>query len=340
LEYFTTISVGNNCPGYYFNVATILTRGNQLGLSQNLLAVAPEKIDARNNQTVRKGNISLGGGTDAFPLTVTLPARTFPGQDYLVVIKNGLELLSCATDYQKFLNAYQNPDRRIKYLSNIQNVSAAVPFYRIEVLDVDGRSYFSGERLLARNLSVSFPYGYLDANSDGIIDATVGPDEVAADKLQVAVFNEAGNFWRLMTDNPLTIDRSNRTVNFDINHLSTFGLFGPPAPADDLSNVIIYPNPFKPTDGILENGEYGTGSDFGFIHLINLTADAQIYIYNIAGEIVRHNNLVVDRTGEVRWDGRNDDGRYCASGLYVVLIKDEKITSGKNKFLGKLAIVR
>jgi len=74
--------------------------------------------------------------------------------------------------------------------------------------------------------------------------------------------------------------------------------------------------------------------------MINLTLNSEVYIYNIAGEIVRHNNLPVDLTGEVRWDGKNDDGNYCASGLYLVLIKDEKLTAGKNKFLGKVAIVR
>lgn len=335
-EYFTTVSVGDKCPGYYFNVSAKFSKGNFLGLSENILAVAPQKIDSRKLEVVQKGNISLGNHLDNYPLTVSIPAKTLPAQNYLVVIKNGRELLLDTSSYQKFLDAFGKNDRRIKYLTDIEN-SSIVPFYRIEIFGVDGKNYFADGRKLNRDLEISVPYGYLDKNSDGIIDS--GNEDIPVEKLQIAVFNEVGNFWRLLKDVKLTVNRQTQRISFPINHLSIFGLFGPPEPAKDLSNVAIFPNPFKPTDGILENGEYNAGPDYEYIHLINLTATSEIYIYNIAGELVRH-DLKIDMDGEARWDGKNDDGNYCASGLYVILIKDEKITSGKNKFLGKVAIIR
>jgi|GEM_PF-7099510 len=339
-EYFVTVDVGDNCPGYYFSVAARFSGSNYLGLSQNILAVAPKKIDARLEQVVTKKSIALGDQVSNYQLQVKIPAKTFPSRDYLVVIKNGRELLLDTSTYQNLLAASQKEDRRIQYLTDIQNKEAIVPFYQIEIFGLDGKNYFAEGGKLNRNLEISFPYGYLDTDSDGLIDPLAGQPAFSVDKLQIAVFNETGKFWRLLKDTPGQINRNNQTVNFSIDHLSIFGLFGVPRPAEDLSGVVIYPNPFKPTDGILENGEYGAGADYEYIRMINLTLNSEVYIYNIAGEIVRHNNLPVDLTGEVRWDGKNDDGNYCASGLYLVLIKDEKLTAGKNKFLGKVAIVR
>jgi hypothetical protein len=75
---------------------------------------------------------------------------------------------------------------------------------------------------------------------------------------------------------------------------------------NDLSNAKAYPNPFDP-DRCLSM----TFSD--------LTAQAQIKIYTISGELVRELDDT-NGTGLVCWDGKNTNGSDVASGIYIASI--------------------
>lgn len=84
-----------------------------------------------------------------------------------------------------------------------------------------------------------------------------------------------------------------------------------------------YPNPFMPVKG-------HTKIRF---NLVNLSKNASIEIYNIAGErIMKKENITC---GFFDWDTKNDSGDNVASGIYIYLIKDDE---GKKK--GKLGIIK
>jgi flagellar hook assembly protein FlgD len=77
--------------------------------------------------------------------------------------------------------------------------------------------------------------------------------------------------------------------------------------ATDLGSVKAYPVPYRPGRGLMT--------------IANLTANADIRIYTVTGELVR--TLEYDSSdGRASWDGRNDAGRTVASGVYLVYIKN------------------
>lgn len=76
----------------------------------------------------------------------------------------------------------------------------------------------------------------------------------------------------------------------------------------DLKSVKVYPNPFNP--------EWHTQG----LTIDNLTAQAGIKIFTVAGELVR---ILQEREGygRVTWDGRNESGRRVANGIYIGLLE-------------------
>ena len=104
-------------------------------------------------------------------------------------------------------------------------------------------------------------------------------------------------------------------------------------PSADLDNVKVYPNPYKPGSGtIYDNPSLGEGIVFS-----NLTANANIKIFNIAGELVAEFNET-DSDGMYLWNTRNSNGEKIASGVYIYFITNPNDKSQKAK--GRIVIVR
>lgn len=82
-----------------------------------------------------------------------------------------------------------------------------------------------------------------------------------------------------------------------------------------VENVRAFPNPFRPARG-------HTAMTFA-----DLPANARLRIYTLTGEMIR--DLEADTAGTATWDGRNQDGRDAASGVYFVLAQAE---GDKNTF--------
>jgi len=99
---------------------------------------------------------------------------------------------------------------------------------------------------------------------------------------------------------------------------------------DNLRQVFPYPNPCYPGKG-----------QFVTIANIPLNSHPEVYIYNIAGELVRK----LDEEGseikvfpgceQVIWDTKNDKDKNVASGIYIYILKCD---AGAKK--GKIAIIR
>jgi len=97
--------------------------------------------------------------------------------------------------------------------------------------------------------------------------------------------------------------------------------------ADNLENTYVYPNPYKPGSG----GNY----DASFLTFTNLTVQAEIKIFNIAGELV----ATIDKNSnenDLQWTPVNDSGKTLASGVYIFYVSNDL----GHKKTGKFAIVK
>ncbi|MBR2201160.1 MAG: T9SS type A sorting domain-containing protein, partial [Bacteroidales bacterium] len=91
--------------------------------------------------------------------------------------------------------------------------------------------------------------------------------------------------------------------------------------ADDLDNILIYPNPVRPN----YDGE---------IHISGLESGSDVRITDVAGHLVHKS---VAESGLLSWDGTNLNGRRCATGVYLVFVYNVETGDRKVK---KLLIVR
>ncbi len=96
-----------------------------------------------------------------------------------------------------------------------------------------------------------------------------------------------------------------------------FSLF---RPTDNLSQIIIYPQPIRPEDHQLI--------------FAKLPPKTQIHIFNINGLLVRKFEKV-NEYGGINWDLCDEQGKNIASGIYFY-----RITNGQEQKIGKLVIVR
>jgi len=90
------------------------------------------------------------------------------------------------------------------------------------------------------------------------------------------------------------------------------------APAEDLTDVMPYPNPF-----IIEKGSEILTFD-------RLPYEAKVRIFTVAGGLVRE-----IKSGS-HWDGRNDGGELVASGIYLFHVQG----AAEKSAVGKIAVIR
>jgi hypothetical protein len=172
------------------------------------------------------------------------------------------------------------------------------------------------------NKPITISISYPDENDDGIIDGR----NIREDGLKMFYLDEWAKKWVLIEDSYVDVNENN--VNAETSHLSIYAIMQLSS-SGSLWQVFAYPNPcYIKRDGYLR------------ISNIPLSAqDVKIFIYNIAGELVRTleegggiESLVGSKIG--KWDGRNENNEKCASGIYIYLIK----SSGQKPKTEKVAI--
>lgn len=95
-----------------------------------------------------------------------------------------------------------------------------------------------------------------------------------------------------------------------------------------LDTVVVYPNPFKPNDGLDRTGTEASGIVFAA-----LPPASVVRIYTPRGEKIF--TADVPGGGDYRWSAAAEDGRALPSGLYLWVVE----TSGRRR-TGRLAILR
>ena len=305
IESISVNNLGTGCPGYYFTIAAVYGDDLALGLSDSVYSVAAELVPIYRGGTYRK----IGE-----KLRVEIPPDVLPGEATAIVIKNRIDLIK------------EEANSKIKLIQDAFSAAQAYPSIKVVSTDLYYEIYIinsGSERVDTYNrmrgeIRVYLPFN--DVNHNGIVDETEGNRNIRVDNLRLFQLNETTYEWGFVQKN--IVNKVDNLVSGYVKHFSVFTIMAN-IPATDLENVVVYPNPaYKP-------------SNKNKIRFKNLTTDAKIRIYNIAGELVRQ-GLKSDSQGICEWDGDNDFSQPVASGIYIYYIED-----GKNKPVkGKIAIIR
>ena len=182
----------------------------------------------------------------------------------------------------------------------------------------------SGEELSDFSDYVEIELPYQDDNDDGVEDTISVPVE----DLKVCCLNESDLKWEIVGNGGKDcVDETDKVVKGKSKHFSIYSI-GAMAPANNLSAVVVYPNPVNFSTSVR-----------GTVKFENLMADSRIKIFNLKGKLVKTLNpdtLANDgSSGKAEWDGKNEDGETVGFGLYLY-----HITSGSQKTTGKIAVVK
>jgi len=351
-ELGVTVNLGESCPSYYFGVGSVYGSWYAATVSNSALGVAGKVVLSKSGGKSEKMVRTLGG-TEASVL------ERYATRPYIEVKKNAIDIPRAVfvvknfsemkngsdSDIMKKIVSAENPalasqKRSMFVADDFADSGVNSTIFEFSAVNNSGEKLFSDGQNVKLPFVLSIPYDIIDQNGNGIVDSTEGTGrEINVSDLRVYYLNEKWNFWQRIKDGKNYTDTDKKAVVAEVKHLSVFRLAASGNAASDLSNVVVFPNPFKPYAGKGETGSYGTGIIF-----TNLTPTSEIIIYNLAAEVVRKVKLqgITDdeREGKWKWDAKNDDGETVASGVYVFHVSDENIKNGKNKFTGKLCIIR
>jgi len=281
-----------------------------LGLSTgswNVLVKDPENLDSGSsgngifqvNYAVSNSTVAIGNTSAQIPVTITsldnrivlnVPANAIP---------NGFVYIS--------VDPINNPI--FASPSDIQAGNVSLPMGTMQVPNAATELVaFSNSTQVTGNLSspVVLTLAYPDVNQDGIVDGT----SIAETALRIVTLDIATKKW---VDVPgYSIDTILNHIQANLAHFSLYTLVGP-ATSSVLQNAKAFPNPWRP-------GSNGSHDALG-ITFTNLTSEATIKIYNIIGELIATIPVTATDSGQKIWNGKNDNGKPTASGVYLAFIK-------------------
>lgn len=206
--------------------------------------------------------------------------------------------------------------RRIAALEGTPLVEVSGATRHIEAT-IDGK----GCRVSRANANFSFNIPYQDMDQDGIVDNT----GIAETSLKAYFVDEQGNWQQSATS---TINTEQNLVVVSHNLFTTYFLAGVKA-ITTIDNIACYPNPW-----------YKDKDEYVNIGFIPLNSSPEVYLYNIAGELIRvlsSKDMIESNQGylEARWDGKNEAGEVVSYGVYIYVIKCKQ---GERR--GKIALIR
>jgi hypothetical protein len=89
----------------------------------------------------------------------------------------------------------------------------------------------------------------------------------------------------------------------------------------------VYPNPFS--------------EDCKIYFLLRNPADVTMTVYNVAGEIIVKQVASLAAGVNIQvWEGKNEAGGRCASGVYLVKVKAQNVQGEHDEFWATVAIAR
>ncbi|MCB4790546.1 MAG: S8 family serine peptidase [Elusimicrobia bacterium] len=197
---------------------------------------------------------------------------------------------------------------------------------RLGLYSLDG-STVTANFLKPFKLIISYP----DPGNTGRVDNTTFHNE--AGFLKIVTLNKNTLLWEEVPGSAL--DTVKKNVSADISHFSIYALAIVLSAGSDLSEVLVYPNPYVPGD-TSGHGDSAMGKGVVFE---KLTGKAVLKIFNIAGELVKEvKESDIDSSGIYIWDTKNSDGAAAASGVYIYFITNPDDATQKKA--GKFSIIK
>jgi hypothetical protein len=178
--------------------------------------------------------------------------------------------------------------------------------------------------------TVGIVLGYKDDDNNNVIDGTnVRVDNLTVLRAETSTNSYTNNMMVDTTVNTLTKKVTGRT-----RATSFFAIFT--VASADLTQVRVYPNPFKPNGTNADEGRpfVNNAGNTGIV-FDRLPADATIKIYTVSGNLVAEMSQT-NGSGTVVWDTRTNAGKNAASGGYLAVIS----SPGRKSVVKRLAIIR
>ncbi|MFH1352124.1 MAG: fibronectin type III domain-containing protein, partial [bacterium] len=259
------------------------------------LPVLSELVTRGSTVTIRKGGVSVDVSSDSFGEDGYIKISTDP-------VNNPIEV-----DTATIITA----NGKLTLDENLLGVSESLAEFKAYNLQGATITFVS-------SVTISLPY----SSSDGkFVDGYSSP-KIPVASLAIYVLDEAAAEWKSVSR---TVDTAYKVVKATVAHFSVYMLIGEPLTLyNDLSGVVVYPNPYKPGSG----GDYDDAAGGGIV-FAKLTENVKIKIFNIAGELVKELNHTSGST-ESWTEARNQ-----ASGVYIYVVSG---SSGKKT--GKFAIIK
>ena len=168
---------------------------------------------------------------------------------------------------------------------------------------------------------------YLDKDQDGIVDNTA----ILETTLRMYMLQDESHDWEIVPGSK--VHTYDNYVEADVSHFTMFTLMGSPT-NNNLPKTVSYPNPFMLSDPNFNNGNMTIT-----INTFTTVTRISVKIYNVAGTLVRTLNTGSEissmNPGAAVWDGRNDAGRFVASGVYIYVIDTDV-----GQAVGKITVIK
>jgi len=172
----------------------------------------------------------------------------------------------------------------------------------------------------------------ISSRKPGTLSITYADSNLAnvADEKRLSIYHrESPDQWRLIGG---TVDLARRKITTSITHLGGYALFENlhKGTESSISAVNVQPRVFSP-----QGGGFNTQAAISF--MLGKDANVTIKIYNLAGRLVRlikNNESMSYGNKVVYWDGKDKQGKFCPSDMYLVTI--EALGSVKTKTVGIL----
>ncbi|MEI7905203.1 MAG: FlgD immunoglobulin-like domain containing protein [Candidatus Firestonebacteria bacterium] len=200
-------------------------------------------------------------------------------------------------------------------------VSASAPSTALTAFDITAKNYLTGDSVTSFSKPITVTLHYTNG-SPTVVDGTSIALANANTSLCLAFWN--GLYWVPLTST-VSVAGQSILVSAKVAHFSKYAIVVN-SPTDIVSRA--QPNPFTPLGtNPLYNQVTVTFANVG-------AADVELKIWDINGQLIK--NLSGAGVTAVSWDGKDNNGKYAESGIYIYEIK----VGGIQKTRGSVALAR
>ncbi len=273
-------------------------------------------------------------------LEVTIPANTLIGKKNVTVTNINDNLSGTGVDIFNVVQVEEIPAAISKKISanteagalEIEILPSAFPkIFNLKISMPDSIPDITDNSMKITDIVVQLQADpALEPQKDITMQVLYKPDDIAElneNKLGIIYYNGLSSKWETLLSNSYPED------NKVITQVKKLGIFAAAEITAADNELIVYPNPYKPTSGgDYDNPPVGEGIMFAY-----LPEDFDLKVFNIVGEFI-FDHSEKNSSGFYLWNTECNNGKLAPSGIYFYYIKNTG-SSGKDE-KGKFSIIR